>query len=81
MLRRFHRLSDEAGLPRIRAHDLRHFAAPTMLSANVPLPMAGKTLRHSAVSVTTEIYTHPLKPAARDAVDAIANALAAADAA
>ncbi|MBC6447574.1 tyrosine-type recombinase/integrase [Actinokineospora xionganensis] len=53
MLRRFHRLSDEAGLPRIRAHDLRHFAAPTMLSANVPLPMAGKTLRHSAVSVTT----------------------------
>ncbi|HVK20240.1 MAG TPA: tyrosine-type recombinase/integrase [Actinokineospora sp.] len=81
VLRRFHRLSGEAGLPITRVHDLRHFAATTMLSANVPLSMASKTLRHSTVSVTTEIYTHLLKPAAREAVDAIAKALAAADAA
>jgi integrase len=68
-------------LPRIRVHDLRQFAATTMLSSQVPLAMASKTLRHSTLSTTTEIYGHVLKHVGLDAVQAIETALAKADAA
>ncbi|HEU5472706.1 MAG TPA: tyrosine-type recombinase/integrase [Actinophytocola sp.] len=79
VLRRFRALTAAAGLPKIRIHDLRHFAATTMLSAHVPLVMASKTLRHSTVSVTTEVYAHLLRPMANDAVNTIEAALNAAD--
>ncbi|MCT2587917.1 site-specific integrase [Actinophytocola gossypii] len=79
VLRHFHDLSAQAGLPRIRVHDLRHFAATTMLSSQVPLVMASRTLRHSTVSTTTEIYAHLLKPLANDAVNTIEAALARCD--
>ena len=79
VLRHFHDLSAQAGLPRIRVHDLRHFAATTMLSSQVPLVMASRTLRHSTVSTTTEIYAHLLKPVANDAVNTIETALATCD--
>jgi integrase len=79
VLRHFHDLSAQAGLPRIRVHDLRHFAATTMLSSQVPLVMASRTLRHSTVSTTTEIYAHLLKPVANNAVNTIEAALAAAE--
>jgi integrase len=75
VLRHFHHLTDAAGLPRTRVHDLRHFAATTMLSARIPLAMASKTLRHSTLSTTTEIYGHLLRHVAHDAVNAIATAL------
>jgi len=78
--RHFHQLTDEANLPRIRVHDLRHFAATTMLSSQVPLAMASKTMRHSTLSTTTEIYGHLLRHVAHQAVDAIAAALTAAEA-
>ncbi|USX56248.1 tyrosine recombinase XerC [Lentzea sp. HUAS12] len=81
VLRRFHKLTEQAGLPRIRVHDLRHFAATTMLSSQVPLAMASKTLRHSTSSTTTEIYGHLLRHVALDAVKAIETALKEAEAA
>jgi integrase len=79
VLRHLHQLSDAAGLPRIRVHDLRHFAATTMLSAQVPLAIASKTMRHSTLSTTTEIYGHLLRHAAHQAVDAIDLALTSAE--
>jgi integrase len=79
VLRRLHQLTDDAGLPRIRVHDLRHFAATTMLSSQVPLAMASKTMRHSTLSTTTEIYGHLLHHVAQQAVDAIDSALTAAE--
>jgi len=81
ILHRFHQLTEQAGLPRIRVHDLRHFAATTMLSSQVPLAMASKTLRHSTLSTTTEIYGHLLRHVALDAVKAIETALKEAEAA
>jgi len=81
VLHRFHKLTEQAGLPRIRVHDLRHFAATTMLSSQVPLAMASKTLRHSTLSTTTEIYGHLLRQVALDAVKAIETALKEAEAA
>jgi integrase len=79
VLRHLHQLTTDAGLPKIRVHDLRHFAATTMLSAQVPLAMASKTMRHSTLSTTTEIYGHLLRHVAHQAVDAIDTALTTAE--
>ncbi|MFI9811352.1 tyrosine-type recombinase/integrase [Saccharothrix variisporea] len=78
-LHRFHSLTAAAGLPRIRVHDLRHFAATTMLNSRVPLAVISRAMRHSNLSTTTEVYGHLLRHVAHDAVDVIANALHAAD--
>lgn len=79
VLRRFHQLTRAAGLPRIRVHDLRHLAATLMIGANVPLAMASKTLRHSTLSTTVNIYGHLSPQVAHQAVDAISTALNAAN--
>jgi integrase len=79
VLRHLHQLTDSADLPRIRVHDLRHFAATTMLSSQVPLAMASKTMRHSTLSTTTEVYGHLLRHVAYQPVDAIDDALTAAE--
>ena len=60
-------------------HDLRHFAATTMLSSQVPLAMASKAMRHSTLSTTTEVYGHLLRHVAHQAVDAIDTALCLAE--
>lgn len=79
VLRRFHHLCVAAGVPRIRVHDLRHLAATLMISSQVPLAMASKTLRHSKISTTVDIYGYLVPYAAQQAVDAIAAALTAAE--
>lgn len=52
-----------------------------MLSSQVPLAMASKTLRHSTLSTMTEIYGHLLGHVALDAVKVIETALKEAEAA
>ncbi|MGW6404627.1 tyrosine-type recombinase/integrase [Streptomyces sp. NPDC055134] len=68
---RLHRLSDEAGVPRITIHDLRHLAATITITitAGVPLTVVSKTLRHSTLSTTANLYSHLTQQAAREAVD------------
>ncbi len=80
VLRRFHQLTAHAGLPRSRVHDLRHLAATLMITSNVPLAVASKTLRHSTLSTTVNLYSHLTPQVAHQAVDAIAAALATAEA-
>lgn len=80
VLRRFHQLTAQAGLPRIRVHDLRHLAATLMLASNVPLAIASKTLRHSTLSTTVNLYGHLTPQVAHQAVEAIAAALATGEA-
>lgn len=79
VLRHFHQLSDSAGLPRIRVHDLRHLAATLMIGSQVPLAIVSKTLRHSKLSITVDTYGHLDPHAAQQAVDAISDALTAAE--
>ncbi|MGW6137317.1 site-specific integrase [Streptomyces sp. NPDC055140] len=69
VLNRFHRLSDEVGVPRITVHDLRHLAATITITAGVPLTVVSKTLRHSTLSTTANLYSHLTQQAAREAVD------------
>jgi integrase len=81
VLHHFHQLTAAAGLPKIRVHDLRHFAATTMLNSRVPLAVISRAMRHSTLSTTTEVYGHLLRHVAHDAADVIANTLDTADAA
>jgi len=54
----FKRLIQEAGLPEIRFHDLRHSAASIMLNHGVAPMVVAKRLGHSKVSVTLDTYGH-----------------------
>ncbi|CCW12895.1 tyrosine-type recombinase/integrase [Rhodococcus aetherivorans] len=78
VLKRFHALSETAGLPLVRLHDLRHLAASLMLQNGVPLPLVSKTLRHSQVSITADLYGHLSPEAAHAAADALGGVLDAA---
>ncbi|MFB7467723.1 tyrosine-type recombinase/integrase [Streptomyces sp. NPDC056224] len=79
VLDRLHRLSEEAGVPRISVHDLRHLAATITITAGVPLTVVSKTLRHSTLSTTANIYSHLTQQAAREAVDTIDHTLTRAE--
>ncbi len=68
----FTQLSAEAGLRRVRLHDLRHAAASLMLAANVPLALASKRLGHSSASFTADTYSHLLEGVGRAAAEATA---------
>jgi hypothetical protein len=50
-----------------------------MISSQVPMAMASKTLRHSTLSTTVNIYGHLTPQVAHQAVDAITTALDTAD--
>ncbi|MGA6160937.1 tyrosine-type recombinase/integrase [Stenotrophomonas sp. NPDC087984] len=79
VLDRFRRRAKEAEVPRITLHDLRHLAATLSITAGTPLTVVSKTLRHSTLSTTANLYSHLTHQAAHDAVDAIDTALAQAD--
>ena len=56
---RFHKLLDQAGLPRIRIHDLRHTTASLLiLVLRMPPKLVQDLLGHSTLDMTMVIYTH-----------------------
>ncbi|MCZ4102451.1 tyrosine-type recombinase/integrase [Streptomyces sp. H39-C1] len=79
VLNHFHDLSRQAHVPRTTLHDLRHLAATISITAGVPLTVVSKTLRHSTLSTTANIYSHLTAQAAHDAVDSIDHTLTASD--
>ena len=58
--RTFKPLLEEAGLPAIRFHDLRHTSATLLLSAGVHPKVVQERLGHSQISVTLDTYSHVL---------------------
>ncbi len=48
-------------LPEISPHDLRHTYATLALRKDVPIPVVSRTLGHSKISVTLDIYRHVLE--------------------
>ncbi|HJR45296.1 MAG TPA: tyrosine-type recombinase/integrase [Actinomycetota bacterium] len=73
--KRFRDLAQEAGLPRIRLHDLRHTHATLALEAGVHPKIVSERLGHSTVSLTLDVYSHAVPHMQRDAADAIARVL------
>ncbi len=64
----FNRVLDQAGLPRIRFHDLRHTAASIMLNHGVPVIVVSKILGHEKPSTTMNIYGHLINEMQQEAV-------------
>ncbi len=51
-------LEENAKLPKIRLHDLRHSCATFLLSQGVPMRTVMEILRHSQISLTMNTYAH-----------------------
>ncbi|EEP73543.1 integrase [Micromonospora sp. ATCC 39149] len=49
---------EEAGLPGLRIHDLRHTHAAILISAGRPLSAISRRLGHSSIAVTDLLYGH-----------------------
>ncbi|MBA2757374.1 MAG: site-specific integrase [Chloroflexi bacterium] len=64
-----------AALPAIRCHDLRHTAATLQLAGGVPLAVISRTLGHSTIAVTADIYAAVTPDLRREAADAMDRAL------
>ena len=58
LFRQYKILLQEAGLPAIRFHDLRHTAASLMLNHGIPVLIVSKRLGHAKPSITLDIYGH-----------------------
>ncbi|MCI0384516.1 tyrosine-type recombinase/integrase [Streptomyces sp. CNQ085] len=61
--RRFIELYEEAGLPPIRLHDLRHGAATLAHAAGADLKDIQEMLGHSSITITSDTYTSLLPEA------------------
>lgn len=72
LTRTFHRLREEAGMPPIRLHDLRHGAATLALAAGVELKVVQDMMGHSSIVLTADTYTSVLPEVARKAAEAVA---------
>lgn len=66
--RTFVRLSAQAGVPRVRLHDLRHATATFLLAAGCDLKVVSALLGHSQIAVTADYYAHVTQRLAEDAV-------------
>jgi len=56
----FKRILRQAGLRRIRLHDLRHTHATLMLTAGVHPKVVSERLGHANIGITLDIYSHVL---------------------
>lgn len=71
----FQRCLTDAGLPRMRFHELRHSAASLMLAQGVPLRTVMEVLGHSTITLTANTYGHLFPSLMQDAADAMDRAL------
>lgn len=69
LTRRFYPLLAEAGLPRIRFHDLRHTAATLLLGQGVHPKLVAEMLGHTQIAVTLDLYSHVTPTMHRQAAD------------
>ena len=74
LTRTFAARSVDAGLPRIRLHDLRHTWATLALASGVHPKVVQQRLGHSSISVTLDTYSHVAPGMDRDAAETVAAA-------
>jgi len=63
------------GLPKISLHGLRHSFASVANSQGVPMFDISRTLGHSSMTVTSNIYTHLFDDTEAQALAAVARAI------
>jgi integrase len=72
LTRHFRTLTQAAGLPPIRLHDLRHGAATLALAAGVELKVVQDMMGHASIVLTADTYTSVLPEVARTAAEQVA---------
>ena len=75
LTRCFDELTAKAAVRRIRFHDLRHTCASMLLAQGVPARVVMDVLGHSQLAITTDLYSHVMPTALREAADAMDRAL------
>jgi len=71
----FNQVLEQAGIPRIRFHDLRHTAASILLNHKIPVIVVSRILGHSRPSVTLDLYGHVLCDMQDEAANVMESAL------
>ena len=66
MNRHYNKALKDAGLPKIRFHDLRHTYASLKIEQGESLKYVQTQLGHSTPTVTLNVYAHLMKPANPD---------------
>ena len=69
--RRFHNVCRDAGVPKVRFHDMRHTAASLLMSRGVHPKVVSEMLGHSTIAVTLDLYSHVTPTMQRDATHAM----------
>ncbi|MGH8879893.1 MAG: site-specific integrase [Stackebrandtia sp.] len=69
---RFRELTQQADLPPVRLHDLRHGAASLALAAGADIKTVQALLRHSTITLTADTYTSVLPQLDRTTAEAAA---------
>lgn len=64
--RKFYKILEKAGLPKMHIHDLRHSAATILLSMGVSMKVIQELLGHSQISMTMGTYSHVLPSMQKD---------------
>ena len=70
MTKRFEQLVRRAGLPAMTFHGLRHQHASLLIAQGVDLAVVSKRLGHSTIAITSDLYSHLLRDANRQAGEA-----------
>jgi integrase len=65
--RLFQRDLHQAGLPRVRLHDLRHTAATLLIEQGVSMKAVQSMLGHATIGITMDVYAH-VTPAMQDSI-------------
>ncbi len=73
LLTMFQRVLDQAGLPHMRFHDLRHSAATILLTMGVHPKVVQELLGHSSITMTMDTYSHLLPSMQKEAMDGMDN--------
>jgi integrase len=68
----FGRLAREAGLPKIRLHDVRHSYASAALAAGIPAKVVSERLGHATIQITLDTYSHVLPGLDAQAAETVA---------
>ncbi|MGH2749359.1 MAG: tyrosine-type recombinase/integrase [Actinomycetota bacterium] len=70
--KRFTKLIERSGLPKLRLHDLRHTHASHLLLNGANIKVVQERLGHASVTITLDTYGHLLPTTQREAINALA---------
>jgi integrase len=74
--KRFQRYLTNAGLPKVRLHDLRHTHATLLLQRGIPAKLVQERLGHSSITMTLDLYSHVTPEMAKLAAESMNGLLA-----